>query len=468
MFYCYLCALALLANYEHRVKSQSHYASSAAIGDSSAGTVVGSGGSEKKIAFLFLTRGPLPLEDIWREFFKWNADANQFSVYVHPHHGFKYPPTSYFYQKEVRSTEKTVSWGGMSQVRAMRTLTEKALEDPDNEWFCLMSESCIPLVPFTTWRSIMMANTKSIINACWLDPAETERETRWKPGLDDVGLKKESWRKSANWFALRRKHAQIFVDERKLEPGFEGVICVDEHYLPTILAHYGLDNETTCTDGLAHVNWPNLMAMHPKTYSPDEVNTELFAYFQTPIGLTPGFSQQCSGFPELCHFTARKFNGNSKHALLENLDLILSDDKHPYTGNPWDHHIDKVRFNRSTTGMDMDYFLIENGRLRQVPDNYTFAHFHITINNDTELKKLSEEDLAFYPLAEPFPTRENNKLVKTRKSREVFVLRNGHKHSLPDLDTFFHLKLKLEDVVVLSDSDMEQIPRGHPIKSVNQ
>jgi hypothetical protein len=24
-----------------------------------------------KIAFLFLTRGPLPMEDIWREFFNW-------------------------------------------------------------------------------------------------------------------------------------------------------------------------------------------------------------------------------------------------------------------------------------------------------------------------------------------------------------------------------------------------------------
>jgi hypothetical protein len=417
----------------------------------------------KKIAFLFLTRGPLPLEDIWREFFKWNADADHFNVYVHPHHGFKYPPTSYFYQKEVGSTEKTVSWGGMSQVRAMRTLTEEALKDPDNEWFCLMSESCIPLVPFNKWRNTMLANTKSIINACWLDPAETERETRWKPSLDKVGLKKESWRKSANWFALRRKHAEIFVNERSMEAGFEGVICVDEHYLPTILAHYGLDNETTCTDGLAHVNWPNLMAMHPKTYSPDEVNTELFAYFQQPIGLTPGFSQQCSGFPELCHFTARKFNGNSKHALLENLDLILSDDDHPYTGNPWDHHVDKVRTNTTASGA-LEYFLIENGHLRKVPDNYTFAHFHITIKEDTVIKSLKPEDLTFFPLGDPFPTRQDNKLVKTRKNKEVFVLRNGHKHSLPDLDTFFHLKLRLENIVILSDSDMEQIPRGHAIK----
>ena len=140
----------------------------------------------KKIAFLFLTRGPLPLEDVWREFFRWRANSSHYSVYVHPHHGYTYPPSSFYYQKEVRSLEKQVKWGGMSQVRAMRTLTEAALKDPDNEWFCLMSESCIPLVPFNKWRNVMLANTKSIINACWLDPAETERETRWRPTLDDV------------------------------------------------------------------------------------------------------------------------------------------------------------------------------------------------------------------------------------------------------------------------------------------
>ena len=70
-----------------------------------------------------------------------------------------------------------------------------------------------------------------------------------------VGMNKSHWRKSANWFGLTRKHAYVFVNETKLEPGWDGVTCCDEHYLPSILAYYGLDNETTCTDGLAHVNW---------------------------------------------------------------------------------------------------------------------------------------------------------------------------------------------------------------------
>lgn len=68
----------------------------------------------------------------------------------------------------------------------MKNLVRAALEDPLNEWFCLMSESCIPLVPFSKWRNVMLANTKSIINACPMHPSEMETDTRWKHSLDLV------------------------------------------------------------------------------------------------------------------------------------------------------------------------------------------------------------------------------------------------------------------------------------------
>jgi hypothetical protein len=72
--------------------------------------------TDRKIAFLFLTRGALPLEDIWREFFRWKGNTSLYTVYAHPHHGYKYPPTSFFHGKEVRSDVGKVKWGGLSQV----------------------------------------------------------------------------------------------------------------------------------------------------------------------------------------------------------------------------------------------------------------------------------------------------------------------------------------------------------------
>ena len=297
--------------------------------------------SDKKIAFLFMARGVMPLEDIWREFFRWHANTSHYTIHMHVHRGFKYPQSSFFHGKELSESED-VKWGNMGQVRGIKRLVRAALQDPLVEWFALMSESCIPLHPFEKWRQGLLSFNKSIINACAMHWSEMETETRWRPSLDKVGMNKTSWRKSATWFALNRKHALVFVNETALEPGWESVPCCDEHYLPSILAYNGLDNETTCSDGFVHAHFPSLSASHPWTYSGDEITAELFTHLSHPIGNHAGFGMQCSGVQDLCHFTARKFSGNSKYQLLENIDLLLSSDEHQYNGNPWDHHQDKL------------------------------------------------------------------------------------------------------------------------------
>jgi hypothetical protein len=142
---------------------------------------------EKKIAFLFLVRGHMPLEDVCREFFGWNANPNHYSILVHPHQGFRYHKTSFFYGKEIAQTQN-VKWGGMSQVRAIKNLVREALKDPLNEWFTLMSESCIPLHPFPVFQQAFAKQNKSMINACAMDPSEMETDTRWRPSLDEVRI----------------------------------------------------------------------------------------------------------------------------------------------------------------------------------------------------------------------------------------------------------------------------------------
>ena len=56
-----------------------------------------------KVAFMFLTRGPLPLAPFWERFFKGNEGL--FSVYVHTDPSFKLdvPRSSVFYQRQIPS-----------------------------------------------------------------------------------------------------------------------------------------------------------------------------------------------------------------------------------------------------------------------------------------------------------------------------------------------------------------------------
>ncbi|KAE8693611.1 UPF0587 [Hibiscus syriacus] len=100
-----------------------------------------------KIAFMFLTIGPLPLSPLWERFF--NGDEGLYSVYIHSLPSFKaeFPPSSVFYGRHIPS--QVSEWGKMSMCDAERRLLANALLDISNEWFILLSESCIPLYNFS-------------------------------------------------------------------------------------------------------------------------------------------------------------------------------------------------------------------------------------------------------------------------------------------------------------------------------
>lgn len=408
----------------------------------------------RKIAFLFMSRNHMPLEDVWREFFHWKANASHYSIYTHTHINFRFPKTSFFYGTQLPQMEE-IKWGNMGQVRGIKRLVRAAMEDLYNSWFVMMSESCIPLHPFSVFRANLLDFNQSIVNACDFGQA-MEADGRWKPGLDDVGLKKTNWRKSATWFALHRKHAAIFANELHMEPGWEKVPCCDEHYLPTTLSHYGLDNETTCSDGFAHVHWNSLSDSHPVTYSGEQIGPDLFRHLNEPVNAAErGFGMQCSGVPGVCHFTARKFSGSYKYQLLENLDLILSDDHGgQYTGNPWDHHQDKLREENDT------YYLIENGQLRLLPDLDTIKHMHL---DASKAKPLDQIDLTAYPKGPVFPSRKDGQLIRYAKSNWIFLIKDGKRHGIPNLDTFFSLNATMAQVKVVSSQDLESIVMGDPI-----
>lgn len=57
----------------------------------------------RKIAFMFLTRGPLPLSPLWEKFFRGNE--GYYSIYVHtmPSYRANFSSSSVFYQKQVPS-----------------------------------------------------------------------------------------------------------------------------------------------------------------------------------------------------------------------------------------------------------------------------------------------------------------------------------------------------------------------------
>eukprot|EP01039_Chlorochromonas_danica_P001683 gene1683-1837_t len=237
---------------------------------------------------MFLSREDLPHATLWKIFFTWNAPSTHYTIYWHTHVDYRPPPSSFFKDKQIKKLIPT-AWGDVSLPKAHRNLIEAALEDPENQYFVLLSESCIPLVPFSIWyRTIMTLQHYSIVNGCDFGEGEMERKWRWTAALNEIpGLLPEHWRKSGQWSGLNRKHAEIIVHDPIILTNFRCKIP-EEHYIPTILAVYRLDNETTCSDGLTHVYWQDNRAAHPTAYTP-----EMIGEYKPPLKpVKPSFMNQ--------------------------------------------------------------------------------------------------------------------------------------------------------------------------------
>ncbi|PQQ01178.1 uncharacterized protein Pyn_18679 [Prunus yedoensis var. nudiflora] len=143
-----------------------------------------------KVAFMFLTKGPIPLAPLWEMFFK--GHEGLYTIYVHPHPSYvdSWPQNSVFYGRRVPSKE--VEWGKPTMIDSERRLLASALLDFSNERFVLLSESCIPLFNFTTIYSYLMNSSESNIGSND-DPRKSGRG-RYNPNMWPA-INISDWRK---------------------------------------------------------------------------------------------------------------------------------------------------------------------------------------------------------------------------------------------------------------------------------
>ncbi|RWR73608.1 Glycosyl transferase [Cinnamomum micranthum f. kanehirae] len=261
-----------------------------------------------KVAFMFLTKGPLPLYPLWEKFLK--GHEKLYSIYIHPlpsYHG-DFPPTSVFYHRQIPS--KVSEWGEMSMCDAERRLLANALLDISNEWFVLLSESCIPLFNFMFLYNYLMKSRHSFIGA-FDEPGRTGRGRYNASMAPEVDI--SQWRKGSQWFAANREASVRIIEDTKYYPKFKEFCkpdCyVDEHYFPTMFsieAPYLLANRT-----ITWADWSRGGA-HPATFGETDI-TE--AFLQKIIqNRTCTYNNRSSS---VCYLFARKFAPSALELLLK-------------------------------------------------------------------------------------------------------------------------------------------------------
>ena len=353
-------------------------------------------------------------------------NPDEYTIYVHPQKGFRFRNTSFFHGREIAHTVQTIYLKASVQL-AEKALLKAALEDKDNAYFCLISESCVPLHPFQAMKHALRASGRSIVNACRqgiYHDGMTEVDARWRHGLDLVpNLNRSMWRKSLQQFSLTRKHAELVASDEILFNAFEDVPIPDEHYIPTLLAWKGVENETTCAGGFSYVRF-GVSGVHPRTFGPSDITPELFHRLEMEDIATSGFAQECSG-TELCHFTARKFSADSRNALLDNIGVLLSDEYKP-------------------------------------PDEYPSSVQSIfrDISNNGTHRSWTPRELQI--LEKIVPMKENT-VIKARSDRVIYLIQNFRRRAIPSMKTFVSMGFDLDNVTIVTNDQLNLIPLGSPI-----
>ncbi|CAL5429254.1 unnamed protein product [Camellia sinensis] len=310
-----------------------------------------------KIAFMFLTKGPLPLAQLWERFFK--GHQGLYSIYIHslPSYQVEFPSSSVFYKRQIPSqyylksapqilslliwkaricpyimicqlpyainTEnftqwgiemsgeiKLVSeWGKMSMCDAERRLVANALLDITNEWFVLLSESCIPLYNFSVTYHYIMKSKHSFVGA-FDDPGPFGRGRYNQNMLPEVNI--TQWRKGSQWFEINRKLAIHIVEDTTFYPKFEEfckpACYVDEHYFPTMLTIQAPN--LLANRSITWVDWSRGGA-HPATFGKADITVEFLK--RVLEGHTCRYNDQPSS---VCFLFARKFAPSALQPLL--------------------------------------------------------------------------------------------------------------------------------------------------------
>lgn len=203
-----------------------------------------------KIAFLFLMQRDLHQGSLWQNYL---SDAEKFvNVYAH----CSFPASLNGFIKSFIIPSIPTLWGDLSLVRATILLLSRAYECEENEFFVLVSESCIPVVPFDEIYYRLFRKAKSVCHAVPLAHEDIP------PILRMAGYGGHVWKQS-QWMILNRAHVRQILNGGCPELWIEWPVP-DEAYFISTLSRLGVNiKDEVELSGSTWTRW-----LHPRSSSP--------------------------------------------------------------------------------------------------------------------------------------------------------------------------------------------------------
>lgn len=186
-----------------------------------------------------------------------------------------------FIDREIPSQK--VEWGKIGMVDAERRLLAYALLDFNNDFFVLLSESCIPIRSFDYIYKRFMEATTSFVD-CFHDPGPHGVGRYLDRMMPEI--QKYEFMKGAQWFAVNRKHALLIVADSLYYNKFKDFCkrgeefhnCYpDEHYVQTFL--HIIDPQGISNWSVTYVDWSE-QKWHPRSYKKGDINSHTLQRIQ--------------------------------------------------------------------------------------------------------------------------------------------------------------------------------------------
>ena len=175
--------------------------------------------------------------DLWLEFFGRHSD--EYSIYLHS----KIPSdvTQPIWREAIIPKYIHTAWGDISIVRATLALLDAAFQDPTNEHFILLSESCIPIKPFAIIKSEILGDPRG--RMAWQHASDTVSKARANRMGVALNISQSHWIYHHQWITFSRPMASILLETDKTND-FEKVRVPDECYFGSVLSFLDFNFES--------------------------------------------------------------------------------------------------------------------------------------------------------------------------------------------------------------------------------
>jgi hypothetical protein len=183
--------------------------------------------SNKKIAFLFLTRDNVNHPKLWEQYFKGNK--KKINIYCHPKNPVSVSVS--WQKKNIISNIVETGWGFITN--AYYELLKEAYKNQHNMKFIVISESCIPIVPFNEMHDKIMKNDdESFIKFMDLDKSGYDYNERIKT---QKNYENYSFCKHYARFCLSRCHVAKLLEKHVDFTNFFNKMHVGDEFFLTLL-----------------------------------------------------------------------------------------------------------------------------------------------------------------------------------------------------------------------------------------